>query len=681
MLTLKSLTLKNFLSIGNVTQAIHLNDHGLTLVLGNNTDANGGITKNGAGKSALLQAISFALYGEPLTRIKIDNLINNINLRGMLVTLDFEIDGKEYRIERGRKPNILKFFVNGEDIESIEDKSRGENRETQADISAIIGMSHTMFTHIVGLNTYTEPFLKLKAKEQRDVSEELLGVTQISTRAETLKKLMNETKTSLVQEEADIRAAQGVNARIALEIEEVQRKKDRWDIEHAQSVEELAKQIEDLSIIDFDHEKKQFDSLDAWNTHQRDLAGKLNLATTQLSGVQTEIKRIEADITRLTAIAEGGTHDNTRARREAELTRKMEHLSDLEGRIPALKAKIEAKQTEIDNPGEHTCVTCSQPLKGTEHLKTVMANLETQKAKLEAELTKLEANIAATKTEIAIISDEIKLAIKEAEEQVDASKAHLAERQNDLVAQQKKAEAINKDIIEAKDRLSLEDEKPQTFFETRDELYATQHLLDTCVLELDRERKKDNPHVSHLASLGATIQMVDFDEINRLQELLRHQEFLLKLLTNKDSFIRKKIIDQNLYYLNTRLNYYLDKLGLPHEVVFQNDLTVDITLLGRDFDFAQLSRGESNRVIMAVSWSFRDVWESLNQTINLMFCDEMIDSGLDSHGAEAALAVMKNFGRNNKNIFLVSHRDELIGRIDRVLLVSKDNGFTTVETQ
>jgi DNA repair exonuclease SbcCD ATPase subunit len=198
------------------------------------------------------------------------------------------------------------------------------------------------------------------------------------------------------------------------------------------------------------------------------------------------------------------------------------------------------------------------------------------------------------------------------------------------------------------------------------------------VQELDREREKANPHEPHIASLRGTLQAVDFDEIERLNDLFRHQDFLMKLLTNKESFVRKKIIEQNLHYLNTRLNVYLEKLGLPHEVVFQNDLTVDITLLGRDFDFEQLSRGEMNRVIMSVSWAFRDVWESLNHTINLVWVDELLDTGMDSAGAEAGLTVLKSFSRNRKNVFLISHRDELVGRIDRTLLVSKENGFTTI---
>jgi DNA repair exonuclease SbcCD ATPase subunit len=155
-------------------------------------------------------------------------------------------------------------------------------------------------------------------------------------------------------------------------------------------------------------------------------------------------------------------------------------------------------------------------------------------------------------------------------------------------------------------------------------------------------------------------------------------DFLYKLLTSKDSFIRKRIIDQNLAFLNKRLQLYLDKTGLPHQVVFQNDLTVEITELGRDLDFDNLSRGERNRLILSMSWAFRDVWESLYQSINLLFIDELVDNGLDAAGVESALSVLKKMSRErNKNIYLISHKDELSSRVNNILKVIKDNGFTS----
>ncbi len=82
--------------------------------------------------------------------------------------------------------------------------------------------------------------------------------------------------------------------------------------------------------------------------------------------------------------------------------------------------------------------------------------------------------------------------------------------------------------------------------------------------------------------------------------------------------------------------------------------------------------------ILSLSFAFRDVWENLYQHINLLFIDELIDAGMDAAGVEAGLAVLKKMGRErNKNIYLISHKDELIGRVNNVLRVTKENGFTS----
>jgi ABC-type multidrug transport system ATPase subunit len=174
------------------------------------------------------------------------------------------------------------------------------------------------------------------------------------------------------------------------------------------------------------------------------------------------------------------------------------------------------------------------------------------------------------------------------------------------------------------------------------------------------------------------IQTVDYTDMNNLISVLQHQDYLLDLLTNKKSFVRKKIIEQNLSYLNSRLTHYLDKIGLPHSVVFQNDLSVEITELGRDLDFDNLSRGERNRLILGLSFAFRDVYENLYHNSNLLFIDELIDNGMDSIGVENSLALLKDMTRRrSKSIWLVSHRDELINRVSSVLKVIKESGFTS----
>ena len=120
MIKVKSLTVKNFMSVGNQTQAVDFEKEQLTLVLGENLDMGGDDSgnRNGTGKTTIINALSYSLFGQALTNIKRDNLINNINQKNMLVTVLFERDGLEYRIERGRKPNVLKFYINNQEQEA-----------------------------------------------------------------------------------------------------------------------------------------------------------------------------------------------------------------------------------------------------------------------------------------------------------------------------------------------------------------------------------------------------------------------------------------------------------------------------------------------------------------------------------------------------------------------------------
>jgi hypothetical protein len=252
--------------------------------------------------------------------------------------------------------------------------------------------------------------------------------------------------------------------------------------------------------------------------------------------------------------------------------------------------------------------------------------------------------------------------------EVDQKKARKAELEQQLTSSQAKLADIG----------SL-GTKPKTWYDSLGDALNHRNSLDNALRKRDEKKTETDHYAEQIEELKHTaIQEISFDMMNELDKLREHQEFLLKLLTSKDSFVRKRIIDQNLSYLNSRLAYYISQIGLPHTVVFQNDLTVEITQLGQELDFDNLSRGERNRLILSLSWSFRDVWESLYQGINILFLDELIDSGMDSSGVEASLAILKKMSRErSKSIFLISHKDELVGRVNTVLRVVKENGFTS----
>ena len=583
MIKIKELTVKNFMSVGNQTQAVNFSKEHLTLVLGENLDMGGDDSgsRNGTGKTTIVNALSYGLYGNALTNIKKDNLINKINNKNMLVTLSFEKDGIDYRIERGRKPNILQFFVNDEAQDTDEtDDAQGDMRETQKDLDELLGMSHDMFKHIVALNTYTEPFLSMRANDQRVIIEQLLGITILSEKAEALKELIRTTKDDVIQENANIEATKKSNEKIQQSIDSLLTRQSAWNSQRDTDLEKIGRAIIELENVDIDAELAAHASLKVYLEQSARLKS-LN--------------------------KERATLESATAQAERSVKKYASELAALEGK---------------------KCHACEQDLHDHKH--------EEMSATANKHLT-------------------------EANTYFDKVTADLNKVSAELVA-----------IGEVSDR-------PNTYYDTVEEALKHQNNLKTLETQLTVRAGEVDPYQDQIDELMETaLQEVTWDKINILNTLKDHQEFLLKLLTSKDSFIRKKIIDQNLAYLNNRLTYYLDKMGLPHTVMFQNDLSVMITQLGQDLDFDNLSRGERNRLILGLSWSFRDVWESLYQNINLLFVDELVDNGLDASGVESALAVLKKMARErSKNIFLISHKDELIGRVNNVLKVIKENGFTS----
>ena len=584
MIRIKDLTVKNFMSVGNQTQAVNFNKEQLTLVLGENLDQGGDDSgsRNGTGKTTIINALSYALYGTALTNIKRNNLINKTTNKGMLVTLHFDKDGQDYRIERGRSPNVLKFYINDQEQDVLQDESQGDSRETQSYISELLGMSHDMFKHIVALNTYSEPFLSMKTNEQRDIIEQLLGITILSIKAETLKEQLRATKESILEETAKINAIQTANEKIKDTIDNLGRTQRAWVSKKTQDITKLQEAIQSLEQLDIDAELSAHEKLANW---------------TELNNKITALNK---------------------------------EKSTLESALMQADKSVKKVEKDIANLEDALCYTCGQTLH------------DDKKEEILAKKLKEFKDADTYRSEVA---DKVEVAL--------AALATIGD--------------ING--------------RPSTFYESIKEAYEHRGNVENLRVALTNKQNEEDPYQNQIDNLTTTaLQELNWDIVNQLNSVKEHQEFLLKLLTNKDSFIRKKIIDQNLAYLNNRLTYYLDKLGLPHQVEFQNDLNVQITQLGQDLDFDNLSRGERNRLILGLSFAFRDVWESLYQSVNLLFIDELIDSGMDTAGVESSLSVLKKIGREReKNIFLISHKDELIGRVNHILKVVKENGFTSYE--
>jgi DNA repair exonuclease SbcCD ATPase subunit len=579
MIKFKTLTVKNFMSVGNVTQAINFEGQDLTLVLGQNIDLGGDDagSRNGTGKTTILNALSFALFGDALTNIKRDNLVNKTNEKNMLVSCEFEINGKKYKIERGRKPALIKFYVNG--LEETDDEAQGDSRETQKDITKLLGMSHIMFQNIVALHTYAPPFFGLKAAEQKDIIEQLLGITVLSEKADVLKDEIKDTKEIIKEEEIRLTEIERNNEKIQSSIDALETRQRGWRAQHKEDIDKLTLSLEELMKVDIKEEIEKHKKLETYRENYE----KKRTWERELATVQTALKQ---STKQLTDILES-----------------------------------------IDKTQNKTCPTCGGAMEDGKH-QSMVSKLETDKSEFEKYIEDLVTQESGLLEKIQSIGDL---------------------------------------------------EQPETYYDTAQQAYKHENTVEYLGEQLESKTKETDPYQEQIDDLKTSaVQELSYDKMNSLRKLQDHQEFLFKLLTSKDSFVRKKVIDQNLTYLNSRLAFYLSKTGLPHKVVFLSDLTVEITEMGRDLDFDNLSRGERNRLILSLCWAFRDVWEMLYHSINTMFIDELVDSGMDTAGVENAISILKQIARErHKNIYLISHRDELQGRVNNVLKVTKENGFTS----
>ena len=383
-ITLKDVTLKNFLSVGACTQAVDFNRTDLTLILGENLDLGGDGARNGTGKTSLIQGLSYALFGVPINSIRKDNLVNRTNGKNMLVTLTFNANGIDYKIERGRKPNLLRFYVNNALQKQDEDAAQGENKFTQQAIERVINMSADMFRHIVALNTYSEPFLALKNNEQRAIIEQLLGITILSEKAETVKELLTASKDAIKAEEFRIKAVDEANRRIQEQIEGLKRRQRLWASKKEADLSGYIETYDVLAKIDIESELKAHKDLvlytknktinqnymalvarsTAWfEKNQREIADLRKTYDKKNSiDIETELKNHSLVTSYNQRVKDKATQDSEIKRATADCVRYDKEIKKLEAEIAQLH--------------EHKCYACGQELHDDQHTVVLAAKEE-----------------------------------------------------------------------------------------------------------------------------------------------------------------------------------------------------------------------------------------------------------------------------------------------------------------
>ncbi len=581
----KQITLQNFLSYGKKPTTLKLDRPGrTTFIIGKDLDnVSAGTAGNGCGKTAVLNALVFALYDKPLSNISKESLVNNVNRKDMEVTVEFEKEGKPYAIRRIRKgkAGASVYLYEGADKKDITpDSIKFANQK----IAEIIGFPYELFVRVVAYSATNKSFLELPTSSkqyanQRDIVEELFELKVLTERAEELSGWIREAKKEFKMQQSHVDQLKGEHERHKKLVASTKTRIKEWEQDTTNETKTIQQKLAKIEGIDIDKEHRLHEVLDTY--------------TADLKEKQLEQRSVERAIS-----------TNVKERKKQE--------------------------GELEQLREAKCPYCKQAYHDNE---MKILEVEAALSDLTAEMTKFEDQLMRT---------------DEAVEKLEALQTETAAKIE--VSNIKELMAIRGKQDQYKDRLK--------------------HLAGGT-----------NPHIAALEELEKVkLEEIDTDQLDEMETEIRHQEFLLKGLTKNDSYMRKKLLNKKIPYLNKRLAKYLGIVGLPHSVRFTEEMTVKISRFGRTLDFGNLSNGQQARLNFALSLSFKDMLESIHGDINIFMLDEVLDIGLDAVGVQAASKHLKNMARDkNKSIYIISHKEELSNAFDKKMKVVMSKGFSHIE--
>ena len=399
MLKFKSVRWKNLLSTGSAFTEILLDRNTNTLVVG----------ENGAGKSSVLDALCFVLYGKPFRKIKKDQLINSINGREVVVEIEFEIYSKQYKIIRGIKPTIFEIYQNGVLLDQD-----AASRDYQEYLEKnILRMNMKSFTQIVILGSSSfVPFMQLPAGVRREVIEDLLDIRIFSTMSVLLKDRISGNKDNILTNKNDIQ-----NSTDILELHEKQKKKNS----------EKKNEIVALAIDRISELQSNIDRVNGEITIVQNEIDDL------LISIQDESKVIKR-ISKIELLESDLESTKTKAKKTIKFYEEHDNCPTCTQTIDASikSTKISEKQSTLDKISDALIVLgkeLSQTQNRQQEISEVNRNIKGKERRITNDLS---ASVLADQREIAILQKQISDTTADKETETDVKIDEIQKRLDEL---------------------------------------------------------------------------------------------------------------------------------------------------------------------------------------------------------------------------------------------------------
>jgi len=621
-LIFKKVTIQNFFSFGPNAEELDLSKPGLYLING----------LNGEGKSAVFDAITFALFGQVTKKVTLPEIVNEKIGQDCKVTLEFQLGKDVYYIERYRKHkkhyDNAYFYKNGKDKEHL--ISKANKTDTQELIENIIKFNYKSFVNAVMMSQESvSSFIDSDPAKKKEIIENILQInimTKYHWIAQRKRQQLGKDIELLDRETGQME--NNVNSLKQSMVEYVKSCK-RQKTESLEKIEKFTQQLKEIENTNIDQELEKIElahklakEIEQKQILEQSIRDKIKI-------IKREYESVESNKIEYNSFIE--TNQNLINKNNDEIKKTQKNYELLSLQIEEVKANPERCplcKNEINEHDHKIWVNEKQ-----EELITLQESINEKEKQHQSLLSKIQ--------EWQEKIQEVDITLKNIQSKID---------QEEKQAKQLKQEIESTEIPKTKDEQELK------------ELGNKKLELELKIQELQNKQFVD---LQYLESLEGQARNVENEFKNNKKQLKEKQKKYLIMewweqsLSSKKKSMKSWCINNIIGYFNARIKFYMDRF-FDGQIQIQMDTELNETIIRKDKNrtYGQFSAGQKRRLNLSILFALNSlVKANISTKISIMFLDEILSNYLDDKGVSTVLELLEDMKENGETAFIIEHKD------------------------